>query len=80
MNKLFNLFSRKSIDYKKDGIGSWYFIDILIYLMNHIILIHTNILMAVFQTYPNDRAYDPELEKLIQNNKTINSKTERQNI
>ena len=75
MKKLFNFFSRKSIDFKKDGIGSWHF-------YRHTDLFDEPYYFDTYKhsdgrlsnLYPNDRADDPELEKLIQNNKkTINS-------
>ena len=72
MKKLFNLFSRKSIDYKKDGIGGWYF-------YRHTDLFDEPYYFDTYKhsdgrlsnLYPNDRADDNDLEKLIRYNKKI---------
>ena len=72
MKKLFNFFSRKSIDYKKDGIGDWYF-------YRHTDLFDEPYYFDTYKhsdgrlsnLYPNGGADDPDLEKLIENNKKI---------
>ena len=66
------MFIRKSIDYKKEGIGGWYFYQ------------HTDLFDEPYDfdtykhsdgrlsnLYPNDRADDPDLEKLIRHNKRV---------
>ncbi len=63
---------KKSIDYKRNGIGGWYFV------------LHTDLVDEpyyfdtykhsdgrVSNLYPNGGADDPDLEKLIENNKKI---------
>ncbi|MBO6960334.1 MAG: hypothetical protein JJ847_05475 [Prochlorococcus marinus CUG1438] len=69
------MFIRKSIDYKKEGIGGWYFyqhtdlFDEPYYFDTYK---HTDGRLS--NLYPDDQADDPELEKLIkQNKKIINS-------
>ena len=72
MKKIFNLFSRKSIDYKKDGIGGWYF-------YRHTDLFDEPYYFDTYKhsdgrlsnLYSNDRADDHDLEKLIRHNKKI---------
>ena len=66
------LLSKKSIDYRREGIGGWYFYQ------------HTDLFDEPYyfdtykhkdgrlsNLYPNDQADDPELEKLIKHNKKI---------
>ena len=69
------MFIKKSIDYKKEGIGGWYFYQ-------HTDLFHEPYYFDTYKhtdgrlsnLYPDDQADDPELEKLIkQNKKIINS-------
>ena len=63
---------KKSIDYKRKGIGGWHFV------------LHTDLTDEPYyfdtykhsdgrlsNLYPNDRADDPDLEKLIRHNKKI---------
>ena len=66
------LLSKKSINYKREGIGGWYFYQ------------HTDLFDEPYyfdtykhsdgrlsNLYPNDRADDPDLEKLIRHNKRV---------
>ena len=66
------MFIKKSIDYKKEGIGGWYFYQ-------HTDLFHEPYYFDTYKhedgrlsnLYPDDQADDPELEKLIKHNKKI---------
>jgi hypothetical protein len=66
------LFIRKSIDYKKEGIGGWYFFqhtDLFDEPYYFDTYKHTDGRLS--NLYPDDQADDPELEKLIKHNKKI---------